>query len=76
MRDLTTEWATLVEGPARATKLTPPRLVVLASTFRQFFQPLVEFVFDLRDPNPARDITGEPSFGRAFDCAAARVSSS
>jgi hypothetical protein len=56
MKDLTAEWATLVEAPARAAKLTPPKLVVLPSTYRQFFQPLVEFVLELRDRNPRRDI--------------------
>lgn len=56
MKDLTQEWATLVEAPARAAKLTPPRLVVLTSTYRQFFQPLIEFVLELRDRNPTRDV--------------------
>ena len=56
MKDLTNYWARLVEAPALAAKLTPPKLVVLTSTYRQFFQPLVEFVLDLRDRNPARDI--------------------
>jgi amino acid transporter len=56
MKDLTAEWATLVEAPARAANLTPPRLVVLTSTYRQFFQPLIDFVLELRDKNPRRDI--------------------
>jgi amino acid transporter len=56
MKDLTNEWARLVEAPALAAKLTPPKLVVLTSTYRQFFQPLVEFVLELRDRNPTRDI--------------------
>jgi amino acid transporter len=56
MKDLTAEWATLVETPARAAKLTPPKLIVLTSTYRQFFQPLIECVLDLRDRNPSRDI--------------------
>ena len=56
MKDLTTEWARLVEEPARAANLTPPKLVVLTSTYRQFFQPLVDFVLELRDGNPTRDI--------------------
>jgi amino acid transporter len=56
MRDLTTAWPTLVEAPARAAHLPPPKLIVLTSNYRQFFQPLVEFVFDLRDKNPTRDI--------------------
>jgi len=56
MKDLTAEWTTLVEAPARAAKLRPPKLVVLPSTYRQFFQPLVDFVLELRDRNPRRDI--------------------
>lgn len=56
MKDLTEEWAALVEAPARAAKLTPPKLVVLTSTYRQFFQPLIEFVLELRDRNPTRDV--------------------
>jgi amino acid transporter len=56
MKDLTAAWPTLVEAPARAAHLPPPKLVVLPSNYRQFFQPLVEFVFDLRDKNPTRDI--------------------
>jgi amino acid transporter len=56
MKDLTEAWPTLVEEPARAAHLTPPKLVVLSSNYRQFFQPLVEFVFELRDKNPTRDI--------------------
>jgi len=56
MKDLTTTWTTLVEEPARAAKLPPPKLVVLRSTYRQFFQPLVEFVLELRDQYPTRDL--------------------
>jgi amino acid transporter len=56
MKDLTAAWPMLVEEPARAANLPPPKLVVLPSNYRQFFQPLVEFIFDLRDRNPNRDI--------------------
>jgi hypothetical protein len=56
MKDLTTAWTTLVEEPAHAAKLPPPKLVVLSSTYRQFFQPLVEFVLELRDQYPTRDL--------------------
>lgn len=56
MKDLTEEWEALVEAPARAAAHPAPRLVVLASTYRQFFQPLVEFVLDLRDRHPTRDV--------------------
>ncbi len=56
MKDLTSEWHELVEGPARASGHTPPKLVVLTSTYRQFFKPLVDFVLGLRDGGSHRDI--------------------
>jgi hypothetical protein len=56
MKDLTSEWPTLVEAPAHAVGLTAPRLVVLASSYRQFFRPLVDFVLGLRDENATRDV--------------------
>jgi hypothetical protein len=56
MTDLSEQWTMLVETPAREAKLTSPKLVVLTPTYRQFFQPLIEFVLELRDGNPTRDI--------------------
>jgi amino acid transporter len=56
MKDLSSEWSRLVEQPARAAGLPAPRLVVLASTYRQFFKPLVDFVLRVRDENPSRDV--------------------
>ncbi len=56
MRDLTAAWPTLVEAPALAAHLPPPKLIVLTSNYRQFFQPLVEFVLELRDQYPTRDL--------------------
>ena len=56
MKDLTNDWKTLVEEPARKAGRTPPKLVVLSSTYRQLFQPLIDFVFELRDRNPTRDV--------------------
>jgi hypothetical protein len=56
MRDLGPDWERLVEQPTRAAGLPVPRLVVLASTYRRFFKPLVDFVLNIRDDNPSRDI--------------------
>ncbi len=30
--------------------------MVLGSSFRQFFKPLIDFVIELRDLNPGRDV--------------------
>ncbi len=56
MRDLTDDWERLVAGPVREAGLTMPKLVVLGSSFRQFFKPLIDFVIELRDQNPGRDV--------------------
>ncbi len=39
MKDLTDDWERLVAGPVREAGLTMPKLVVLGSSFRQFFKP-------------------------------------
>jgi amino acid transporter len=54
--ELTPVWEELVAGPARAAGLEPPQLVLRKSTYRQFFAPLVDFVEQLRDRHPDRDI--------------------
>jgi amino acid transporter len=54
--ELTAVWEDLVAGPARAAGFPPPQLILLKSTYRQFFAPLVDFVEQLRDRNPDRDI--------------------
>ena len=54
--ELTPMWEELVSGPAREAGLPPPRLILLKSTYRQFFMPLIEYVEQLRDGNPDRDI--------------------
>jgi len=56
MRALTPDWERLVSAPVRAAGLPMPQLVVLESRFRQFFTPLIDFVIELRDKNPGRDI--------------------
>jgi amino acid transporter len=54
--ELTPVWEELVAGPARAAGLPPPQLVLRKSTYRQFFAPLVDYIEQLRDRNPDRDI--------------------
>jgi amino acid transporter len=54
--ELTPVWEELVAGPARAAGLPPPQLVLRKSTYRQFFAPLVDYVIQLRDGHPDRDI--------------------
>jgi amino acid transporter len=56
MRELTPDWDRLVGDPVRAAALPVPKLVVLTSHFRQFFTPVLDFIVDLRDKNPGRDI--------------------
>jgi hypothetical protein len=56
MRELTPDWERLVGEPVRGAGLPMPKLVVLPSRFRQFFKPLIDFVIELRDKNPGRDI--------------------
>jgi amino acid transporter len=54
--ELTAVWEDLVAGPARAAGLPPPQLILRRSTYRRFFAPLVEFVEQVRDRHPDRDI--------------------
>jgi amino acid transporter len=54
--ELTPVWEELVAGPARAAGFPPPQLVLRKSTYRQFFAPLVDYVIQLRDGHPDRDI--------------------
>jgi amino acid transporter len=54
--ELTTLWEELVAGPARDAKRGVPKLVLRKSNYRQFFGPLIEYVEDLRDAHPDRDI--------------------
>ena len=54
--DLTATWEDLVGAPARGAGRPVPHLVLRKSTYRQFFAPLVEYVRQLRDGHPDRDI--------------------
>jgi amino acid transporter len=54
--ELTPVWEELVAGPARAAGLLPPQLILRKSTYRRFFAPLVDYIEQLRDRHPGRDI--------------------
>src|SRR5260221_11348951 len=56
MRDLTSDWPRLVEGPCQRAGVGAPKLVILASRYRQLFTPFVDFVLRLRDDNPSRSV--------------------
>ncbi len=56
MQDLTAQWERLVAEPARAAGLRAPQLIVLTSHYRQLFQPFLDYVLDLRDRYPNRDL--------------------
>lgn len=56
IRDLTLDWERLARGPAREAGLAEPELLVLTSRYREFFKPLIDYVLELRDKNPTRDV--------------------
>ncbi|HEY3667647.1 MAG TPA: APC family permease, partial [Polyangiaceae bacterium] len=54
--DLSSRWEELVARPSRVLGLPPPRLVVLHSAYRQLLQPLLAFLKQLADAEPARPV--------------------
>jgi hypothetical protein len=54
--ELTPVWEELVAGPAREGGRPAPRLILRKSTYRQFFGPLIDYVEELRDAHPNRDV--------------------
>jgi amino acid transporter len=52
--DVSRRWAELVEAPARAAGIVPPRLVVLRSEYRQVLDPIAGHVRRLAAEDPAR----------------------
>jgi len=54
--ELTAVWEDLVGAPARAAGVASPRLILRKSTYRQFFAPLIQYVEQIRDEHPERDI--------------------
>jgi hypothetical protein len=56
VEDLRGRWRDLVERPARAEGVEPPRLILLRSPDREFFGPLLSHVRELARANPERYI--------------------
>src|SRR5262249_50888035 len=56
IEDLSDNWELLIANPARRARITQPRLVILTSQYRQFFNPFVDFVRKLSEDNPERDV--------------------
>jgi hypothetical protein len=54
--ELTPAWEELVGTAARATGRPVPQLVLRKSTYRQFFAPLVDYVVQLSERHPDRDV--------------------
>jgi hypothetical protein len=54
--ELTAVWDELVGAPARAAGVSPPRLILRKSTYRQFFAPLIQYVELLSNEHPGRDV--------------------
>ena len=53
---LASQWANLVEEPARRAGLAGPRLVVLQSPYRFVIRPILDYVLELKEENPGRQI--------------------
>ncbi|HZS37847.1 MAG TPA: APC family permease [Polyangia bacterium] len=51
---LASRWRALVEEPARRAGVTPPKLDVVPSSFRETTGPLLDYVFALADAHPGR----------------------
>src|SRR5262245_41587247 len=54
--ELKERWAVLVEAPTRAAGLPTPRLVPISSPYRHVINPIIDYVFKVRDQNPDRQI--------------------
>jgi amino acid transporter len=56
MLDLEDEWNRRVREPTRAAHVATPRLIVVASPYRQLYAPLMQTLADLQRGHPGRDI--------------------
>ena len=54
--DLTGKWAAFVEAPAMQAHLAVPKLVTIASPYRHVFNPLIDFILELKSQHPDRQI--------------------
>src|SRR4029077_9482097 len=55
-KDLTEQWRADVEQPTRQARLPLPRLVWLQSAYRQFLDPLLRFLEEVKQEHPDRTI--------------------
>ena len=56
LENLRARWREYVEQPVSEAGFTPPKLVVLSSSFREFFGPVLRYVRQLADEHPRRYI--------------------
>jgi hypothetical protein len=54
--DLHTRWGRLVEAPTTRAGLPVPQLTVIDSPYRRTLQPLLDYVLQVRDQHPNRQI--------------------
>jgi hypothetical protein len=54
--DLTRRWPDYVEAPTRAAHLPAPNLVVVASPYRHVFNPLLDYILEMKEQHPDRQI--------------------
>jgi amino acid transporter len=54
--DLTGRWPEYVEAPARAAHLPRPQLVTIASPYRHVFNPLLDYILEMKRAHPDRQI--------------------
>jgi amino acid transporter len=50
------EWCDFVEQPVTELGMAPPKLVILSSPYRFVITPIVDYVLDLAQKNPSRQI--------------------
>jgi len=50
------EWCAFVERPVQQLGMDPPKLVILSSPYRFVITPIVDYVLDLAQKNPSRQI--------------------
>jgi amino acid transporter len=54
--ELTRRWKTLVETPTRHAHLPTPQLVTIASPYRHVFNPLLDYIRQMKETHPERQI--------------------
>lgn len=56
VEDFADTWELLITNRARAAHIPAPKLVILTSDYREFFNPLIDFVSKLSTDHPDRDV--------------------